>query len=617
MADIFDTVTEQQGGDIFDRVSPAPTPPPKPQTFMDMVGNALKYGVKSMVGIPDSSYIMGPQTGAPQPSFLNSAKEALLAVPEAAGSLVSGLGGSVVGKVAGEVQSAISGLRGEPNWGDKARQTREAVQKAVTYQPTTESGKALANVVGGGLSLPFKAVSYPFTKAGEYATEKGYPNLGYTLEDTGDTLAYALGPKVAGKVGEIGSKAPEVAKQAFNKAVDYGLDKGIKQLVSGRGTYPLSQKKIGTGRDMVQSIIENKDNLELTDPATGEAMPKGSLPSGKNSIIQMAQAADQTKKMIWKQVDEMQKATTGQGVEADMSPTVKMLNDKLKDKTLALRPDLRKYIEGQRDAFQGLGKLSIEDNGGEIAARNEDLKSFYKNPQYGEKSKTLVDADIVDSLRKAQDDAITGVEGPGFQALKNKYGSILDHEKEINQRAVVAARSNPKGFFDLGNIAIYGELARAIIKPDLGSAAFAGGGWLAKKMIQAKNNPNNIVSNMFKEADKNLGYYGTELNEPLPPLGGKGDPNVTANEGVSMPNTPLSMDWLYKGKTPTPLQGIEMPQQGSGLMLEKDFPPPPLMGPVGPGTTPASVTPLKESAMARAARIAKERNRYSIKQEAE
>ena len=442
-----------------------------------------------------------------------SLKEQFLGVPEAVLNVASGIPAWAIGKVAGETTAALN--VGNKDWGTKSKKVRDTVQDILTYKPMTTTGKELGEAAGTIISAPFKAAAYPLTKAGEYATEKGHPNLGYVLEDAGDTLSAVIAPKITNKLGTIGEKIPEIAKKRFNEVVDYGMNKGVKPSSTGRGTYSQNVKKTETGRDLVKSIIENKQNIKLIDPETGAELPAGSLPTSKKyATIQMSQAVEQGKRNIWEQIDDMKKSATGKGIEVDYSPVVDMLNSKLKnDQSLQGRPNALNYAKQQLEYFENLTDNSLDFNGKEITDRNANLKAFSKNPQYGQINSVLINNEIVTLLREIQDKAVTKTEGKGYSDLQKKYGSFLDHEKEINNRAVASARSNPKGLIDFGDIPIYGELISAGLTGNVAGAIKAGAWKTVQQYIKMKNNPNYIIADMFKQADKNLGYYSKEYGE--------------------------------------------------------------------------------------------------------
>lgn len=479
-------------------------------------------------------------TKSNEPSFLNKTgmvgKE-IFDLPknigDAALNLAISAPAAILGMAAGNVAAPISAMSGNKEWGKTAKGIQDKVQEYLTYVPQTETGKKIAEMAGQALSAIPLGVTYPLRRAGEYAKEHGEENIGYILTDAADKAAMVVGGKSAKKFGTMGEKVPKLAKDAFNKAVDYGINKGIKPSVSGRGTYPLSRNKINTGRELVKTIIENKNDIILTDPVTDVALPKGSLPTSKKyAVIQMAQAAYQTKKILWKQVDAMQKEATGKGINIDYSPVINMLQKTIEDPSVLGRKNALNYAVQQLEHFKQLqkgemitpeGKLikpntkSLDFNGSEIVKRNATLRAFNKSPQYNDVNSALINDKITNALRKLQDDAVqdtvngAGIEG--YQSIKRKYGAILDHEKDINHRALVAARSNPKGLIDFGDIPIYGELIRSGLTGDFVGAAKSGVWKVGKEYIKRRNNPNYIIANMFKKADKNIGYYGKEFSD--------------------------------------------------------------------------------------------------------
>lgn len=207
-----------------------------------------------------------------------------------------------------------------------------------------------------------------------------------------------------------------------------------------------------------------------------------------------------------------------------LNPVVDYLKKEIEN--VALEPAQIRHIQRKIDFYSGQKAWGIEDINNKVTMLNNDLRSYYKAPQYGIGKNVEIDAGIAYQLRRIVDDAITRDEGPGYQALRNKHGALLSMEKEVANRYVVSGRRNPKGIADLSNIALAYEVTKGLVSAGsggVGSVVGAGAGWLAKQAWKRSNNPDVIIGNMFKNAEKFTGRYGTELSEPLPPLG-KYDP---------------------------------------------------------------------------------------------
>ncbi len=504
-----------------------------------------------------------PPSRKVSPGFMSQLGDVALGAVEAPLSLATGIPASLIGKVAAGGASAYAGLTGDPNWGKTAQKVREKVTGALTYQPTSESGKQSARAAGAIMSLPFKPIEW----AGEKVEKAGYPNLGYLIKDVGETGLYALPgirgirETVTGKV--LGNKTAKEAFQGLKQTVTEGYNKAIRPSVKGRGTTGRISKEAAKPVDAVASIIQNKDNIQFVDSA-GNPLPPGQLPSGKTEALsQFGQAIEQTKNQLHDQFIEMREAA-GNKPES-LNPVLKFLDETLtKDKAwLDKNPALKTYIESEREAYANIGEWDLRSINKEITSLNQKTKSFFQNPVAGMHNHNVIDAGIAYTLRKVMDDAITREVGPGAQALRNKMGSLLAIEPEVAHRIVIDSRKNPKGIFEVTSPFILYELASNVARWNPAGMAAAGVAYLAKRSILRKNNPNLMIEKMFRKSEKHLksiGDYGTALPGPLPPLSGGLPSRVSPPPGGAGPGgggpSSSGLPGFLEEAAADPLQGL-------------------------------------------------------------
>lgn len=536
------------------------TNPPTDQDMEQVFGEARKM----QAGPPptEQTSVIKPNapTGAPPWAELG------MPAVEAGLSIASSIPAYLTGRLAKKIYAAGHGLMGDPKWKEKSEQAEADVHKFIpTYQPSTEAGRQAAEMGGKILSLPFEAVKYPFNKVGEKLEEAGYPGLGYITKEAGEDIALFGMPGLA-KGGMKGIKSlrgkvlPEKTPvQQFNEVVDYGMNKGIRPPVKPRGTASLTEKDVQSGRDMVKSIIDHKNDIQLTD-AIGNQLPKGSLPKDPEfAAVQMAQAAEQAKKIIRQKSDAMRIEASGKGFEAPLDSVVEMLDRKLGENYIQDMPEVYDYIKKERDIFANRKKYSLKDAENRLQAINAKSGNYYNKPN---PNLMNIDVEIAGELKKILDDSITKAEGPGFAEFKKQYGNILANEKRINDRATMAARRNPYGFFDIGNISIAAEVLKGGATMAATGGAKGGGRILGaigmgvvKNKMKKANDPNIIVSKMFDKADKIL--TPKERNVPMvPPMG-------------EMPTYPAYSDWTPPG----PSRPWPPPKPGSLLESEGRFTP--------------------------------------------
>jgi hypothetical protein len=100
------------------------------------------------------------------------------------------------------------------------------------------------------------------------------------------------------------------------------------------------------------------------------------------------------------------------------------------------------------------------------------------------------------------DSVVESVTGKSYQSLKNTYGALRAIQDDVLNRAIVDARKNAKGFFDLGEVFATGDLVSGLLSMN---PAVAVRGTVMRGVINAIksiNNPNRIVKNMFSVVDR-------------------------------------------------------------------------------------------------------------------
>lgn len=303
--------------------------------------------------------------------------------------------------------------------------------------------------------------------------------------------------QVAEKAISGTGKMVGLGAQKIDQIIDRGIVKSIRPSVTGQRNFTQIKQYTEKARDAVKTIMGNKDNLSFTTEAGEEA---GRLPK---NLREFSQSIDQTKSGIFKQYDSMAKEVGDAGGKVDLNPITKELEKIFQDKTLNdLRPEVVDYANSRMTALSERGEYTTEEAQNAIKILNNSLEAFYKNPTYETASKAYVDSLIANNLRSSLDSVIENLKGPGYQELKNKYGSLKTIERDVNRAAVVDARKNIKGLIDFSDIFSGYHLVKGLISIDPAqvSAGVAAKGLAG--LYRHLNDPNRIVKSMFSGAEK-------------------------------------------------------------------------------------------------------------------
>ena len=501
---ILDEIVKRSG--VTTR-QPIGTPPPKELTSREKLTEASGVEFKKPEG-PGliSRSIEGAQEGAARAEELQTGREEIReARAESFDDSVVGKIGSFLGKlekIIPDPQTFIQKL-GLPGVGaaegaiEPLAEEVVAGVSAVTPEPIKE--KAIQGLSGladwfGGLD----------------------PEIQQSVKDTaalGEIVGLVTGTTGLVQVGKAPAKAivKDISKQLaegqatknlnrIDAAIKTGIAKGVRPGIRGKTTPAQLEKFEDKARVAIESIIERKAGLALSDEF-GE-VTAGQLPQ---SLRQFGDAIEQTKKSLFTEFDTLLKDAKGVGATVDLAPIASELDAVISNATLqTLRPDVIDYAKRQQDRFAKRGQFDPEQTQEAIKLLNQSLENFYRNPTPDSASRAYVDALVANQLRGKLDEVVEGATGKEFQALKSQYGALKEIEKDVMKRAVIDARKNNAGLLDFADIFSGGEAVAGIVALDPALLAKAATQKGIKEYFKWLNNPNRIVKSMFKKVDKGI-----------------------------------------------------------------------------------------------------------------
>lgn len=393
-----------------------------------------------------------------------------------------------------------------------------------------------------------------------------------TLKDLANTTR--LGGMEAEVLG-LADLGPKPKTPQIDTIINKGVDKGLRPSVAGNRTFKQSEGYHRKAQHAVKTIVENKDALKLTDEY-GEVVQ--GLPK---NLRQFSQSIDQTKSNLFRRYDEMAKTAGESGAQVDLGGIPAELLKVANNKSLQLAaPDAAAYAQKRAAAFQNVNAatdgvtttrnnfLAAEQAQEVIAMFNQSLESFYKNPSYDTASKAYIDSLIVNNLRKELDSVIEKSAGPGYQQLKNAYGSLKAIEKDVAQRAIVDARRNVKGLLDFSDMFSASQVISGLMSAN---PATVGSGVTAKfiaNLYKIKNDPNKIIENMFREVDKR--YKPTPRAEFSPPAAAAKAAEVNPMEGkVNALNLPTGPRRAFDPTLGTAVEAAQQPMPANTMGLPR------------------------------------------------
>lgn len=426
-----------------------------------------------MKRLPNADVIQEVQAGTPSPEGFAPTMARLLGniAPYAAMSqpFVSGAGAVPLLKGASDLAKVSAGIG-----------AYEGTKKLVEGKPQ-EAPAAAAS--GAALT---------------YGGGKAIEGVGALAKVGGKALSSTVGQ--IPQVQEAGLKVQQFlgrGEKSINRIIDQVIDKAIRPTVVGKGSSSQVSNYYNKAREAVKTIVENKKDLNLTDEF-GESTNK--LPETLNEF---SQAIDQTKKKIFAQYDALKSRAGSTGVRLELTDVADDIEKQVNSNAVSsLYPELQNYALHLSARLRQVGSYSLDEAQQAIEMLNNSLKAFYRNPNPQAASKAVLDSAIATKLRNALDDLIEGITGQSYQALKNKYGALRTIQEEVTKRAIVDARKNVKGFFDLGEIFSAGDIVKGLMSMNPSEVAKGGAMRAMIAMIKSINNPNRMIKNMFYLIDK-------------------------------------------------------------------------------------------------------------------
>lgn len=338
--------------------------------------------------------------------------------------------------------------------------------------------------------------------------------------------------------GEPTGKLPENLKQ-FSQAIGQAKSAVFEQYNSmtteagkaGSMTMETAEKTAKTiiqqGKDTARDVLKNIKTAKRIEKETvsgiiSEAKQTGEIyrdRSAVNARIAEArkQAPQKAKEGLQQAKDEaararaeaeqkareaMNAARQGAGI-VNLQTVVKELRTISSNKILNdLAPETVRYAEARAAAFENRGWYSTAEAQEAIQTLNNSLENFYRNPSYDTASKAYVDSLSVNRLRKGLDGVIEGATGPGYQNLKNVYGSLKAIERDVNRRAVVDARKNVKGLLDFTDVFSGHQVVKGILSMNPATVGAGVASNFISRLYKRLNDPNRIVKNLFQDVDK-------------------------------------------------------------------------------------------------------------------
>lgn len=281
--------------------------------------------------------------------------------------------------------------------------------------------------------------------------------------------------------------------QIYDPSVKTLIDRSIKfRSIKWNKSVTSQKKKYDDTISWLKSIIYNKDNINITD---SEWNISSKLPENFSEAIQ---ALDQTKESIYNHYNNIMKEKWAT-IELDLNPLIDELNKLKNDKIVQYEGKwLLDYIDEKINTInQWWWKMPATEAQKFKQWINNKLKSFYKEPNFNEVWRVIIDTLVNSFFGKSLYDSIW----EEYTWIKKKYWELANVEQDIIHRANIIKNKNQFQIYDLINIWNAWDVISAIAKigkwwsiPTAVRWMFQG---LLTEFAKKMNNPDNNLKKLF------------------------------------------------------------------------------------------------------------------------
>lgn len=333
--------------------------------------------------------------------------------------------------------------------------------------------------------------------------EESYPDAAIALGSMLNIFGLNVGTKgakltakeltdIGGDISNIAGRVLPVESEAVIKPiVRRGIEKSIRPSVVKGRTAAQADKFYDNATEAVKTIIDNKNNLNLTN-LDGEIVQ--GLPT---NLKQFSESISNTKKNIFKQYDEIARISGEQDATVNLKPIADELDVIINNRGMqATSPDIIRHAQDVKNNLLDIDNLSAKEAQDAIASLNNRLSSI---TDFNSAAKASVDSLVANKLRTSLNDVIEETTGKQYKELKRKYGALKDIERDVNRRAMVEARKNIRGLIDFTDVFTGAEVVSGLVAMQPSLVAKGLTGKAIASFTKAMNDPNTIVKNMFND----------------------------------------------------------------------------------------------------------------------
>jgi hypothetical protein len=307
-------------------------------------------------------------------------------------------------------------------------------------------------------------------------------------------LAMEAGGAVAGRM--LTRTFGSATAKKISKKINANIMKALKPTVAKlKGGHRKIKEYIEKARTALGAIAANRSELHYDLGAV-----KGELPQ---SISNLHEAIDQTKKVYFKDYDKIARATGEKGARVVPTEAIEALRAKLDNKAFqTAAPDTIKYIESVIKRLEKAGGFTPLEAQETIALFNQTTKEALNSPTIDTITRAAVDSEANFHLKRALFEVVESHGGAEYKELRQVYGALTEIEGDVARAVARDMSKGAKGLIDFSDIFTSYVAVESLLTVNPSRFAAAGGARTTAAIYKYWNNPNTLVKGMFKDLDK-------------------------------------------------------------------------------------------------------------------
>jgi len=332
--------------------------------------------------------------------------------------------------------------------------------------------------------------------------------------DVSGVIGHAAAPVVAGALTEgatrIGAKVPAAAEALKTSAAKLPV---VRAFVDGpphelmtRAVKP-GNKNIGWNQAVQKALPEMKAaEADLGHPVA--------------NIEDAQQTVTIAKKKLWDQYKQKLGPAAEMGAQIDGNGIADAMVNSIDKRTAMQNPNLVERVKAAADTYRR--PITVDEAEDFLQSANRDLDSYYAKNKVGRQvaendPETVSTVAEAEALRKALYAKLDQVSGPGAFQLKQRYGALSNVERELANRANVAARQQPQSLAEqVATARGYGKIVKGVVTASPGDILEGSQSVAMSKWLKERNSTNGMIQRAFAKTTPNAPV----INVPVVPIRG-------------------------------------------------------------------------------------------------